>query len=290
MEYAISESRIRTYGLEIHAAEHCNLRCTGCAQSSPHLPRAFPDLDELSASLSRLERVLRPERATILGGEPLLNPELDKLLEVVRAASMFERVVVTTNGLLLPKVSKGFWELVDSVELSVYPSTKARIATVLDEILDHAWSSGTELQLLPTPQFRHIVLTSPIPEQSLVAFLYRRCHFRHYCHTLQNGRFYKCGPSTGIRQLLNSANGSCSLGDSGIPLDDSPQLRDRILEYLNASDPIEACTYCLGSSGSRYPHTQLAGLGRRHPDAVHFSPGKVEPSHWKAWLDTQGTT
>lgn len=289
MEYLIRDGKLQSYGLEIHAAEHCNLRCAGCAQSSPFLPPQFPDLKQLAESLSHLARVLHPQRATILGGEPLLNPHLIELLHVVRAAKMVDRVFVTTNGLLLPKVDAAFWGLVDTVEISVYPSTRATILAHLDVIFEQAWAKGTEVHLNPVPQFRHITVTTAIPNRELVSLLCRECYFKHYCHTVHQGKLYKCGPSTNINHFLRRANGACVLADSGIAIDGHPGFLNLLAAYFRDDRPLDACYYCLGSSGGCYMHTQLSAKDIRNPAPVPFSENLIGGpvlSKWQQWKES----
>jgi len=272
MEYSIRDGKIQTYGLEIQAAEHCNLRCAGCSQSSPFLPSRFPDLDLIGKSLSILSGVLHADRATILGGEPLLNPRLNDLLRLVRRSGVFDRIHVTTNGVLLSAMDSDFWDLVDVVEVSVYPPTRDKIFRSSGELLKRAWSSSTEMRLFPSPVFRHITLTEPIENERQVQTIYDKCYFRHYCHTLHDGHIYKCGPSTHLPDLIARVGSDpIATHDAVIRVDDGPSLQNRLLEFFRNERPMEVCRYCLGSSGAEYPHRQLSPAELITPTRVRLS-------------------
>lgn len=286
MKNTVRDGKLHTYGLEVRAAEHCNLRCKGCSQNSPFMPATFPELSRLERSLAALESVLRADRATVLGGEPLLNPDIDRLLVMLKTSKVFNRVFVTTNGLLLHRMSPDFWRLVDVVEISVYPATKARLQHTLSRISDAAFEAKVELHLLASPTFKHLVLSSPIASSALVKELYEACYFKDFCHTLRAERFYKCAPCINIGARLSSDD-LVRVADDGIPIDDAPDMLDRLVAYLDSDRPLTACAFCLGSSGSTFPHRQLA------PSDVDgnlvFSRDLVADEFWASKPSSKGT-
>lgn len=277
MEYKVVNGVIQVYGIEIQAAEHCNIRCAGCSQGSPFLPPTFPVIEGISRSLSRLSGVLRAGRATILGGEPLLNPNLIELLSVVRHSGIFDRIYVTTNGVLLEHVAMAFWRLVDVVEISVYPATRRKLQAVMDHLYERACSSRTELHFLPTPTFRHITLTENIGDDRVIRDIYTRCYFRHFCHTLHNERLHKCAPSTHIPELVGRVgNTPPGNNDACIQIDDATNLRDRLTAFFHSDVPMEVCRFCVGSSGSEFAHRQLSASEVATPNHVRYSPNFVK--------------
>lgn len=286
MKSTVRDGRLHTYGLEVRAAEHCNLRCRGCSQNSPFMPQTFPDLPSLGTSLDVLENILRADRATVLGGEPLLNPDIDKLLLMLKTSKVFNRVFVTTNGLMLHRMSQDFWRLVDVVEISVYPATKARLQKKLPKISNAAFEDNVELHLLSMPAFKHVTLSFQITSSALVRGLYNACYFKNFCHTLRGERFYKCAPCVNIGARL-SADSIASLTDDGIPLDGAPDMLDRLVSYLDSDDPLKACAFCLGSSGSNFPHEQLALSGKTNDQIL--SRDLIADEFWASRPDLEGT-
>lgn len=67
--------------IEYHVADHCNLNCKGCVHFSPLVSQEeFADFAVVEKDLKRLHQIVEYiEEIHILGGEPLLNKELDKL-------------------------------------------------------------------------------------------------------------------------------------------------------------------------------------------------------------------
>jgi len=286
MKSTVQDGKLHTYGLEVRAAEHCNLRCKGCSQNSPFMDATFPDLSRLRHSLAALENVLRADRATVLGGEPLLNPDIDELLFMLKTSKIFNRLFVTTNGLLLHRMSEDFWRLVDVVEISVYPVTRVRLQHRLSKISDAAFAGNVELHLLASPTFKNLVLSSPITSSTLVQGLYEACYFKNFCHTLRGERFYKCAPCVNIGARL-SEDDLVHVADDGIPIDDAPDMLDRLVAYLDADRPLTACAFCLGSSGSTFPHRQLAPSGV--DDTQVLSRDLIADEFWARRPELQGT-
>ena len=79
---------IHNGNLEIMAAHGCNLTCRSCTHASPVLrPKDIADPETTARDLSRLARCYRANRVKLLGGEPLLHPDLVALADAVREAA-----------------------------------------------------------------------------------------------------------------------------------------------------------------------------------------------------------
>lgn len=256
---------IETYGLELRAAEACNLTCVGCSQSSPFLEPEYPDLHELEECLSLLSKVLSPGRITVLGGEPLLNKDIASVLDIVRNCGMQAEVYLTTNGLLLDQTDDAFWELVDCVEMSVYPATRPILEKKLPSIRKKARAFNVRLELIEVDTFRHINLTYPIKNKELIEKIYRACNYKMHCHTLYEGRFYLCAPAPNVARAIEGRTGEqVQLLSNGIEVMGNSRLHEQLLAYLTSESPLDACAYCLGSSGVDFQHGMMKNDELKH--------------------------
>lgn len=109
----IKQAIFRKCSVEIHISEHCNLNCAGCSHYSPLAEHKFCDLKELDSNLRKLSKICDSIGVIrLLGGEPLLNPDVASVFGIVR--SHFENVTIklVTNGLLLvsDKLPSEFWK------------------------------------------------------------------------------------------------------------------------------------------------------------------------------------
>lgn len=95
--------RARTEKITIAITAHCNLRCKGCKYGRDFMPGA-------QLSLKIVEQLLEDAAAAkvpavrFYGGEPLLHPDLDKMVET--ATRLGVDCYVTTNALTLDKKIK----------------------------------------------------------------------------------------------------------------------------------------------------------------------------------------
>ena len=71
---------------EVHITEHCNLNCKGCYHFSPLAKEEYLDINEFERDLRRIYELCgdNVERITLLGGEPLLHPDINRFIEVTR--------------------------------------------------------------------------------------------------------------------------------------------------------------------------------------------------------------
>lgn len=97
--------------LEFHLTDHCNLNCKGCAHYSPMASDHYADLYQLEKDLQRLAQLFRNIRLIrLMGGEPLLHPDVDRFIRTTRSAFPKSRIGIVTNGILLPQASQAFWD------------------------------------------------------------------------------------------------------------------------------------------------------------------------------------
>ena len=88
--------------LEMHVTDVCNLRCEGCNHFANYRNRGVLPLDEGRTWLESWAARLAPVNFSLLGGEPLMNPELPDYLSLTRRLWPHTRIRLVTNGLLLP--------------------------------------------------------------------------------------------------------------------------------------------------------------------------------------------
>ena len=104
--------KVHNNACEINVVEHCNLSCRSCSHVSPAFRRTVIDPDALERDLSLLAEHYKVGTVRLLGGEPLLHPDLGAVVDAVRRSGIGERICVVTNGLLLPRMPRALWEAV----------------------------------------------------------------------------------------------------------------------------------------------------------------------------------
>jgi MoaA/NifB/PqqE/SkfB family radical SAM enzyme len=252
---------LQTEAIEFNLADHCNLKCSGCDHGSPHLPEKFLQLSTFQKDLQVLSTALHVEEVKLVGGEPLLHEHILDFLEVANASAICDRVTIATNGLLLHKMSRRFWELIDRIWVSVYPGIKYKVE--LTEFERMAKEHDVEIWIKPSSTFRMTVLNTRNEDSELVREIYERCRLAHLvsCHTVYEGRYYKCSPAPVMEQRLVQRGVELRNKESdGVAIHDNPNLRDDLSRYLRDSTPLAACSYCLGTVGKALATTQLTKI------------------------------
>ena len=244
--------------VEYNLADHCNLACTACARGSPYLAKKFAGLEQFTEELRRLAGGLHCREIRIGGGEPLLHPQLFDFLRAARQSGVADDVVLLTNGVLLHQAPEELWELIDGMWLSLYPGVTVRIPIAECERL--ATAHGVKLSVRHADEFAHILLNQRNEDEEAVELIYRTCKAAREwsCHTVHEGRFYKCSTAPFTRDRIALAGGRFEeTPRDSVRLDD-PALSSALASYLADERPLAACAFCLGSSGPAVANRQLS--------------------------------
>ena len=255
--YAVADDgRVLTDGLEVVITAHCNLRCRACAYLSPVMPATAVPLAQIARDLTVLARYYHASEARVLGGEPLLHPDLTGVLRAVRASGISDTIRVITNGLLLARVPTGFWELIDEVSVSVYPGREPGEGAI-SAATRLAGQHGVELRMKYFNYFRESYSELGTGDTALVDRIYRTCQMARVwrCNTILNGSLYRCPQSAFLPSALGRQNAREDMTD-GLPITDASGFAQRLLSFLESPEPLGACVNCLGSVGRLFEHSQ----------------------------------
>ena len=223
--------------VEFHAADNCNLNCRGCTHfSSLFRESSFPDLKQIYDDFCQLKILFSDIRTIrILGGEPLLNPELKEIICCIREMFPFSNISVVTNGLLLKKNSKEMPEVFgkNRIGLSVtrYPVSNNTVEEGIARFLDE----NIIMKISPVMEyFRVFLTTEQLQRDSFDSCMVKNCTY------LRNGKLYVCAMSALIMQY-NQTFGTNYPEEPGINIYAASDGSD-VLNYLNRKTAL--CSYC----------------------------------------------
>lgn len=269
----MNQTTHQSANLEIHICDHCNLRCVACSHESPFATERFDDPATLRLALKALWRHYEAPLIKLLGGEPLLHPDIGAIIEAVRAVTG-SRIRIVTNGLLL---KKRHLELrgVDEIHISAYPGIRLPTQGAIREI---ASQIRVPITLQRFDHFRwHRAPRPHAPE--LTKLVFDTCQMYHdwQCHTLREGRFYPCPAlATWARETEESVD--LLAGDKSVAAG--------LQRLLDRDAPLRGCATCLGSAGERLRHQQhhprqLEQASRTGTlDEPFLSRLEVDPEAW----------
>ncbi len=181
--------------------DHCNLKCRNCDHGADLAKPSIVNGEEFKHDIERLALVANVGELRILGGEPLLHPDLDGILKVAREVNLAEEIVLITNGVLLNRLSMTSWEIIDGLWLSIYPGVTLPIS--METLAQKATQHDVWIWKKTTDTFIDLYLEKENINKSLVEHIYRKCLMAHYhCHVLRKGRYFKCPSSVWMERRL----------------------------------------------------------------------------------------
>ncbi len=254
MEYSIVDGKVQTRALEYHIADHCNLRCDHCCSFSPILKKWFADPLEFESDLRAVSRAVSPQFLKVVGGEPLLHPELERLLVTAKSLAVGRCLQLTTNGFLLERLTPRAWESIDMLTVSLYPDPalpKDRIRSIAREARKRNIEVSWKVQDKFTCLDRSEVAGREETEKTFLG-----CWIRHRCHSIKKGRFYSC---TRPQYAQKFAPDRGKFLEDGIAVNDADAdaLAVKIKQHLERIEPLRTCFLCHGGDAPLDTHRQL---------------------------------
>ena len=240
--------------IEINLADHCNLNCQMCDHFSPLVKEPeYLDLEVFERDMRRLAELScnHIDVIKLLGGEPLLNKEVNRFVEVTRTLFPKSNICFFTNGLLLLAseyyANGNFWQCcIDndvSIQLTEYP-----INLNIREIEKKAEEYGAKLQVFAEVADRVRGKTKcstkhPFDLNGRIDTLqFISCYHFNECITLRNGRLFTC-PIIPYAHYFNKAFGQhLEIGDENSISIHEADSYEEIAEFVTRRVPF--CSYC----------------------------------------------
>lgn len=252
INHSPEENRLCIGKIEITVSEICSLKCKDCSYLMPHYkkPRNIPIEDCMYYIDRLLEYVDRISELRLLGGEPLMHPELWKLINKYVQEEKIGIIDVHTNGTIIPSESvlQSFQNEKVIVHISDYNVANNKIDQLIELFKENnikffARKYDKWLQF-GDMEDKHYSL-----DRLQEAFW--RCTARN-CLTLKGSRLYHCPRSAHATTigLIPDFN------EDYIDLEnwdevDQAIIKERIREYTMDPKPIRACNFCVGGLVSR---------------------------------------
>lgn len=232
--------------LHIHLADHCNLNCRGCDNFSPLSPEVFADIDVVERDCARISELSggRVNEVQLLGGEPLLHPQVTDFFEIVRKYFPDTPVKIVTNGLLLLKQRDHFWESCKKNNIQIVV-TRYPIKLEHDVIEKHVEEKGVEFSFYgSTGTVAKTMQCSPLDvsgkQDPRDSFL--RCNSANRCISLDNGKIYTCSLIPYVKYFNSRFNKNLVVSEKdSIDIYKVKDI-DEILKFV--SKPMPFCRYC----------------------------------------------
>ncbi|MDR0683076.1 MAG: radical SAM protein [Dysgonamonadaceae bacterium] len=236
----------KTLSLAIHLVDHCNLNCKGCDNFSCIADEKYHSVRSLENDFRRIFELAggKIDGINLLGGEPLLHPELIKIINI--AGKYFSRtnLGLVTNGVLLLKQEDIFWETCKNNNVKVI-ITKYPINLPFVKIEETAKKHGTLLQYFGDTgtmlkQMYKWPLNLQGTEDKQKSF--ELCFKSNTCMALDDGKIYTCATIPYIKYFNKYFETNLEVSEKDYIDIYSVKNIEEIFEFLRK--PMPFCRYC----------------------------------------------
>ena len=234
---------------QTHIVEHCNLNCASCAHYSSLHGEEYLSVEEYRRDYKRLSELFcgEAELIEILGGEPLLHPEITAFMEIARTYFPHAPIHILTNGLLLPKMPEGFWQSMKTYGITLrmtrYPmkfdydgwAQKAR------EMGIQVWLADEEVTWVA----HKLDISGGIPDgEAALRNLenYLNCYDANFSVALEHGRLFTCPQAAYARTFADYFKAPIDITERDSIDIYTAESAQEITKFL--SQPIPFCRYC----------------------------------------------
>jgi hypothetical protein len=155
------------------------------------------------------------------------------------------------------RAPEALWKKIDKLWVSLYPGVKRKMKN--EEIEALAARHGFLLYLKETNEFTRLLQHGENEDPELVGRIYSTCLLRASCHTIHQGRYYKCTPAPFMASWLGGLgiDPPAGLERDSVALHDNPDLEEDLSRFLKSDEPLTACRYCLGTVGEKTASRQM---------------------------------
>ena len=272
------DDRIRIDKLEFYITNVCNLTCSGCNRYNHYKFSGWQNYDDYAEIIQQWSTKINVIKPVILGGEPLLNPSINKWIEGIRTAwpNNYAPEIVS-NGTRIDQVDGLYdtcrkhraWIGISVHRDSDFEPIAARVRNFLTEPIKegpalhpkinadyqfsdangvqiHVWKNFNFLQnniIERTDGTRTLYNSDPLKAHAICPqVLHKNYHFI-------NGKIYKCGPAPLMAEFdlqypfdISAEDRAIVHTDSGLSIDDFDSRGQDF--FATIDNPIAQCKFC----------------------------------------------
>lgn len=216
---------------EANIVRHCNKRCAGCSHASPWAKLYLMSPEVLERDLNRLLPFFHSNQFWLLGGEPLLHPDILSMIDVARKSCISDMVGIITNGTRLDRVPEEFWSRIDFLRISAYPDLDPKMLEIANS---KSKQYGCGLGIDQVVSFFKQLKINPGGGS------FFNCPWKDHCWVVHDGFMFLC-PSAAF---FPSRFMDIDPVTDGIPLDET-LTEEKLKAFLdNRNVPFKTCSIC----------------------------------------------
>ncbi len=239
------EDRAELGTVEIHAADHCNLNCKNCSMFCGLMEEEqFADYEETRRGVLKLREFFdHVKKFRIIGGEPLLNRELYRYIDLAREVFPDTDIRLITNGILVPQMSDRLKNSLREHDVTLIITQYPPMSAGMDDL--HAFLEAEKIRheiTEPVKQFQKIY---DLSGRQQAEASWRSCRWKRECATMYGSKLSACF----VPFVLPVAGRAFdfSVARTGIiDLEEEGLTRGEIQRRLD--EPFSLCCFCTADS------------------------------------------
>lgn len=231
--------------IDIEITEKCSMKCTNCANlmqyylkpENANLEKLFDNLDILMKTIDHIYEF------RILGGEPFMNKEINKIINKIASYNNYENIVVYSNATIVPKNDNLNCLIKDNLTVDI-TNYGSELSKKHDEIVEiyklnkinfrtreaGTWTDNGEIKFYKRNK----------DEQQRV---FDNCCVKNTT-TFLDGKIYRCpyaANATKLKAIPDIKKDRIDIENHNLNT-----LKKDIKSFLDSEKPLTACNYCPG--------------------------------------------
>ena len=227
--------------VEFHLVDYCNLNCACCDHFSPLAPKKNVPVCDVISDFKKLKKIFdNVGKILILGGEPLLHPNLLEIFEPLKEIYPKSELVIITNGILLDSMNEDFWLALKKYNVTL-SMTKYPIKVDYGKFLNKCLNMGIKSYFFNENKLKMYKMNLDYKAKNDKYAAYKLCWHKN-CHFLRDSKLYLCTPAPNIGFLNKHFNLDFKLTKRDYIDLDKVKSATKINRIF--SKPIDFCKYC----------------------------------------------
>lgn len=226
--------------IQFDITDKCNLNCALCSHFSPLVKKENRySTEQFVNDVWRLKELTEHiENIGLWGGETLLHPELDKMIDISREAFPESKIEIGTNGILIPSISDDILNTIKrnncSVRISGYPPTME----MMEKIEKRLKEKEIVYVIIPVDRFfkRYELQGDYVATEQ-----HAGCGSK-VCHVVKNGSYSSCYVPYGAQVFNQYFGEKFDVSDSIFDLYD--ETLDMISFTKRVKGALDICRFC----------------------------------------------
>jgi GTP 3',8-cyclase len=230
---------IEIKGLEYSVIQNCNYKCPLCSHQSWRAIKKSCSVDRVVSDLTVFSKSCHIPFLKIIGGEPLLHPEILEIMKQIYPLKITDWLVLSTNGSLLLSTPEEIFNYFDEIYLSAYKGT----GLLVFEIKRLCEMKRKKLNVHDKRIHFDVIRFEPCSEEEAQE-RYSNCFIQHQgcCFSLHEGYLFKCGISQAMPYWIREFQKNFDYVNDCANILDQKALE----ELVTRKQHLEACHYCTG--------------------------------------------